>query len=137
MVKKYENRVKLGVSKKNRIDNFRIERYKAFRNSNICSVEVSCYCDTSNFKSLGLCLTRLECVGNIERSKLKDNGLDSVFVFNDIPITTYTNGNGFCLFGCQFKLDGVTSKLDEVVYEVVEDSLINIINDSGIVILNK
>ena len=126
-----------GISRKHRINNYRVEKFKVNKLTNVCAVEVSCYCNTSHFKSFSTALRRLNSNSNRNIVKLKDKGLEQLIQYNEISEVTFVNGMGFSTFGCQFTLPLSNKKMTEPVWVDVIDNLIEIIESSNYIVIDK
>jgi hypothetical protein len=129
----------VSTSKKKKVDNYRIERYKVDKYGDIGSIQLGCYLNGSNYNDIGGPLRALRGSWNRNISKL---GLDEDMGILFIPelketIVLNHHQRGYCTFTIQFRLEGLTHHLDELIFEVLEDCLIDTIADTKLIILEK
>lgn len=127
-----------GVEKNYKVGNYRISKYRIDNKSNISSVMVSCYCSATEFNSISRALLNVNRMFSTRRSLLEKNGLHRLIFVPELAETCLTHGNGFCDFTLQFKVDGELSKgMVEPCYKLAADVLIDVIEGSRLVVLNK
>lgn len=136
MEKNIVKRKKIGTSLSHRNGNYRVEYFKVDKYSNIGSVEVGCYIDASYFTTIGNALRHFNRNWYLSTVGFDmDNTMKLIWVpsLNESIIKK----DSFCNFTVQFKLDGLSIYLDEVIYEVIEDFIINTIELSNVIVSNK
>ncbi len=128
---------KIGISRKKKIGNYRIEKFKIDKRSNIGSVEIGCYLDVSHFKSFTAAVRRLNRLGGVLGGELGKNGLEGLIQYNELPVQCWKEGSGYAVVGLQFKLDGLSKKMDDSIWGTVSDGLINVIESSSGIVLDR
>lgn len=129
---------RFGVEQNYKVGRYRISKYRMDYNSNISSVRVSCYCDAMAFNSISRALLNVNRLFDVRRSLLKDNGLNRLIFVPELAETCFTCGNGFCDFTVQFVGGGqLSKKMTEDCYKLVADVIVDVIEKSRLVVLDK
>lgn len=126
------------TSKKERIDNYRIEKYKTDKYGNSACVQIECYLsnDNSNLNTYGGIVRHLNGLCGSKRLELDEYGLDLMF-WIEIPESIIDKKWGYCVIGCKFNMEGISHHLDELVYDVLTDAIIDIYDDCKLDVVNK
>jgi hypothetical protein len=128
---------KIGKTTSDRIGLYRIHNYKVDKKGNIASVEVGCYIDSREYNSVGAALRNLNSIYNRKCQSLRDNGLQRLIFVPNMTASTNEYGIGFCNFLLQFEYNRLNVKMDEPIYGEVARHLIDIIEDSKLIVVDK
>ena len=128
---------KIGKCIEYRDGNFRVIRRKIDKKGNIASVEVGMYLENNTYNSKGSHLRRLNSMWNKEVTFLRNWGLDFLIFTPIISNTIIDNNQSWCNFIIQFRSNQLNEKLDEGVYEIIQETIEDIITKSKLVVLDK
>lgn len=124
---------KLGVSKKYKIDNYRFERYKPFKESNTGCVQISFFAKVNAYKSSyalhrALCRHWKESIEGYEEGV----GKQVFFVPSFGDSICDKNTKSFIQIDVQFTKENLSPFMNEMIYDLVEDALIDAIERSSL-----
>ena len=94
--------------------------------------------DVSGLTSLGSVMRHLN--GKLGRLKMllkKEYELDIQLVWCDVSDNIMTSNYSFGVVGIQFNMEGISHHLDELVYDVLSDNLIELIEDCKLDVVDK
>ena len=129
---------KIGKAIKSRQGNFRIEKIKVDKDSNVASVELGAWIDSRPYESIGASLRHFNTIWYGQRRFLIGLGLESIFFIPSIPGNSNVKGSGFITIVVQFtNPNGLNRFLDEGVYDIVADCIIELVEDSKLIVLDK
>ena len=128
-----------GIEREYKIGNYRISKYRMDFNSNISSVRVSCYCSGTEYTSISRAILNINRLFGSKRSLLEQNGLKRLIFVPELSETCLVTGDGFCDFTIQFNVNWKfdKKKMEEPCYMLVADTIIDIIGESKLVVLDK
>lgn len=128
------------TNSKTKVNNYRIEKYKTDKYGDICCVEIGCWLSNpseSNLTNIGAILRHLNGLCGRKTLELKEYDLDGLIFWVDIPNGIIKRGSGYSVIGVQFKMEGISQHLDELVYDVLVENIIDIIEDSTLIVLDR
>lgn len=132
---------KMGKSIKYKNGNYTVEKYTMDRKSNIASVEIGCWCNiNSDVKSIGAVLRHLNTLGGVEISFLRKWGLKSLIFIPSVSdnLVDDTVKRSWCSFLLQFEMeDKLSGKLDEGIFDLVEECLMDVIENSDLTVVGR
>lgn len=126
---------KVGIQKKYKIDNFRFQRYKPYKDSNIGCIQISCWVVGDMYKSTYAIHRDLKRSWK-EASIGYEDGLGRRLLF--VPDTNegmLKNTKSFLQIDVQFELEGLSQYMDELIYDVIEDFLMDTIEGTKLKIV--
>jgi hypothetical protein len=144
-MEKMEKRI--GSEKKTKIGNYRISLSTSDRKSNIGNVEIGCYIHNQKFGTIGAITRRLNRLWIQEERKLKIVGLRRIIFVSELKDSlcivhnTKNDNIGYCSFVCQFTCNdeiGVINNPTIIMnFDLVCASVIKVIGESGLTVMNK
>lgn len=128
-------RKKVGISKKYTIDGYRFERYKPFKFSNIGCIQISCWVIGNAYKSTYAINRDLKrCWSEVIVGY--EDGLGKRLIFApEMNEGILTPTKSFLQIDVQFELGGLSHYMDELIYDIVEEYLIDVIENSKLVVV--
>lgn len=128
--------IKLSKSRKRKVGNYRIERYKAYKNSDVCAIEVGCYM-TSTEKTIGHAIRNLNSCWNGVISKFDKSKCNRLIWVPELKDSLITTPSAYCSFTVQFTVEGISKNLNEGIYGEIEDMIIQTIESSKVIVVDK
>lgn len=126
------------TSSKSRVNNYRVEKYKIDKYGDQISVQVGCYISNTegNLKSLGAIVRNLNGLCGRKTLELKEYDLKPMFIV-EVPDCIVTKGWGYSTITSSINLNNVGHHLDELAFDVLSDAIIDVYENSNVVVMDK
>lgn len=133
------SRKKFGKAIKYKVDNFRVEKYKANKFSDTGAIELGFYASNPTGKSVGSLSRNLHKVSTKQKNFLERFGCENVLFVERLSDTINDDRYMYAYthLTIQFTTPGLGVKLDDNIYDVVEECLIELVEDSLLSVLDK
>lgn len=118
---------KFGKSMKRKENGYRIERYKAYKHSNIGSINISGWFKLNQFQSKESVQRHLERRWSVISDKTLKGSDTRAYWISSINGLLDDNFH-FCEFTVQFNLFGLSSDMDEGIWEILEEDMLETLN---------
>lgn len=123
----------IGTFNKRKNGNYRIERFKVDRDSNVGFIEIGCYVVNQTDLTNNQLLRKLNHSWKHINIGFDLGGLNLTIELPDNLVNTF----GYITLCLRFELDGLGRKLDELVWEILEDKMFELIEQSPLDIIDK
>ncbi len=131
---------KVGMSRKKRVGNFRVETYKMNKDMNVGAVEVGVWISNESYETTRAIKKDLNDGYRRERQNLIELGLERLFHIvevNNVMVHKKKCHNNFLSITIQFDYTKLGEAFEDSMWGIVEEVIINSVKSSQLIILDK